>query len=87
MRSVSHHRKESFDRYQARKLERQLVQYRSTQPMSEAHLQEMKSLEETDPQLVEELLLKKKWRNCQKDPSRAVNDQHLDTSSYWQQLN
>ena len=36
---------------------------------------------------MEELLLKKKWRNVQKDPLKAINDQHLDTSSYWQQLN
>ncbi len=55
--------------------------------MSEAHLQEMSRLEETDPRLVEELLLKRKWRNVQKDPTRAINDQHQDTSSYWQALN
>ena len=47
----------------------------------------MEELEATEPALVEELLLKKKWRNVQKDPQRSLNDQSLDVSSYWQQLN
>lgn len=47
----------------------------------------MAALEERDPLLVEELLLKKKWRNVQKDPLRALNDQSLDKSAYWQSLN
>ena len=48
---------------------------------------EMQALCETDPDLVEELIMKRKWRNIQKDPSRSIKDQGLDTTSYWQQLN
>lgn len=50
-------------------------------------MQEIQALEEADPTLVDELLLKRKWRNVQRDPSRSLKDQSLDTSSYWQQLN
>jgi hypothetical protein len=63
MRSVTQQRKESIERYHARKLERQLVQLKSNQPLPAQTQEEMYSLEEQDPRLVEELMLKKKWRN------------------------
>jgi len=34
-----------------------------------------------------ELLQKKKWRNVQKDPTRVMNNQSIDTTSYWPYLN
>ena len=84
---MDQHRQESQDRYLARKLERSLIQHKSCQPVAATTKQEMEQLEVTEPALVEELMLKKKWRNVQKDPQRALNDQSLDVSSYWQQLN
>jgi hypothetical protein len=40
-----------------------------------------------DPNLVEELLLKKKWNNAQKNPERSMRNQSIDNTSYWQSLN
>ena len=47
----------------------------------------MRALEQADPELVEDLLLRRKWKNLQKDPSQALRMQSLDTQSYWQNLN
>lgn len=47
----------------------------------------MQALEKADPDFVEEIMLKRKWRNAQKDPSRSIKDQSIDTASYWQSLN
>lgn len=32
-------------------------------------------------------MLKRKWRNVQRDPARCLKDQGLDVTNYWQQLN
>lgn len=47
----------------------------------------MQVLEESEPSLCEQLLLKKKWNHAQKDPARATNDQFSHAVDYWQQLN
>jgi len=55
--------------------------------MSPESRMQMQALEEANPDFVEELMMKRRWRNMQKDPARSLKDQSLDTSSYWQQLN
>jgi hypothetical protein len=33
--------------------------------------------------MFEEIAQKKKWRNVQKDPTRTLKDQNIDTTQYW----
>ena len=71
----------------ARQLERKIVMMKSAQPVDESSQAQIKELEQTDPNLVEDLLLKKKWNNAQKNPERSMRNQSIDNTTYWQSLN
>lgn len=55
--------------------------------MSEEARKQVEELESTDPQLFEELSLKKKWTNVSKNPDKAIKDQDLNKASYWYMIN
>ena len=55
----------------ARKLENELTQYKSAQPVRPQAKSKLKFLVEQDPKLVDELMNKKKWNYVQKDPARV----------------
>jgi hypothetical protein len=55
--------------------------------LSQEERKEIGALESIDPNLFEELLLKKQWQIVQRDPSKTVKDQDVDMSSYWPGFN
>ena len=67
----------------ARKLERQLQQFKAKQPLASNAKVEMEALESQDPLLVEELLNKKKWSQVHRDPSRQMKLKDLNSNSYF----
>jgi len=72
--TVKNNMQESHKKLAARKLERKIMSFKSDQSMSELEKEEISALEAYDPSLVDELLLKRKWRNVQRDPSRSLKD-------------
>lgn len=83
MKTKFENRQTSLSRYLARKLERTLLEHKSDQPLKGAIKKDMQVLEECEPSLCEQLLLKKKWNHAQKDPARATNDQFSHAVEYW----
>jgi len=55
---VLHTREESHERYQARLLERKILQHKADQPLDRSSHEEIMALEEADPNLIDELMLK-----------------------------
>ena len=47
---------------------------KSDQPIDSKSKVQIQELEQVDPNLVEELLLKKKWSNAKKDPERSLRN-------------
>ena len=79
-------KQDGFERYSARKLERFIQQYQCSQGLSDEQIEQIKKIEETDPQLFDELSSKKKWTFVSKNTNKAIKDQKLN-NSYWNLLN
>ena len=54
---------------------------------TEEEKEQIETMEQEDPALFEELSMRKKWSNVNKDPVKALKDQHLHKNSYWSMLN
>lgn len=79
-------KQEKIERYSARKLERMIWQYQSSQGLTPEQISEIQQIERDDPVLFDELASKKKWTYACKNSTRALKDQHLN-NAYWNLLN
>ena len=87
LRSLLVARQTSNNRTQARKLERLIVQYKSNQINDEDMRQQVQQIEKEDPTLFEELAMRRKWTNVNKDPVKGMKDDFMNKNSYWGTLN
>lgn len=62
------------------------MQYNGSQGLTDDQINQIKLIEEQDPQLFEELANKKKWTYVCKNSTKAIKDQKLN-NSYWNLLN
>ena len=80
-------RQGSNNRTQARKLERLIVQFKANQINDEDVRQQVQQIEKEDPTLFEELAMRRKWTNVNKDPVKGMKDDFMNKNSYWGTLN
>lgn len=87
MRHVVATKREASERHNARRLERLIIQFKSNQNLKQETKNQLSVIETQDPNLFEELAMKKKWLNVSKDPVKGLKDQHMNVNAYWQMLN
>mmetsp|Transcript_36527 Transcript_36527/g.47950 ORF Transcript_36527/g.47950 Transcript_36527/m.47950 type:complete len:111 (+) Transcript_36527:101-433(+) len=80
-------RQGSSDRTQARKLERLIVQFKANQINDEDLRKQVELIEKEDPTLFEELAMRRKWTNVNKDPVKGMKDDFMNKNHYWGTLN
>ena len=68
-------------------MERKIIQYKSKQLQHDSDKQVVALLETTDPELVGEMLKKKRWQHEKKDPARNSLSLGNDVHNYWESLN
>jgi hypothetical protein len=75
-------KQENQDRIAARQLERMIVQYNASQGLTVEQIQAIRDIEETNPDLFQELASRKKWTYVVKNPSRALKEVEMSNSSW-----
>ena len=61
-------------------MEREIVQYKAKQELSEPAEEQVKAIEQQDPATFEELSLKRRWSSVCRDPDRGIAAEHANTT-------
>ena len=83
MRNLLQAKRDASERQNARRLERLIVQFKSNQLDDDATKEQISVIEAEDPTLFEELSMRKKWSNVNKDPVKGLRDGYMNRNNYW----